>query len=71
MLRLTRTQWAGEVTLNLVALVTSPSGPTTVIGPLFAPAGTKAVILVPEEFTLNWVGVPRNSTSVDPFKDRP
>jgi hypothetical protein len=58
------------VTVNLSVLVASPSGVTTLIRPVVAPAGTVAVILVSES-TVNAAGVPANFTFVAPVKPEP
>jgi hypothetical protein len=55
------------VTVKFPALQAVPSGVSTEILPVDAPAGTVAVIFV-EEFTVNVVDVPANLTSVAPVR---
>src|SRR4051794_31393110 len=53
------------VTVKLAALVAVPPGVVTLIAPVAAPAGTVAVICVPET-TVNPAGEPANRTAVAP-----
>jgi hypothetical protein len=55
------------LTVKLLVLVTEPAGVVTLIGPVVAPAGTVAVILV-DLTTLNVAAVPLNVTPVAPVK---
>ncbi len=56
--------------MKVVALVPVPAAVVTLIGPVLAPAGTGAVILV-EEFTVKVAGVPLKVTAVVPVKFAP
>jgi hypothetical protein len=56
--------------LKLDELVTVPAGVVTAIGPVFAPVGTVATILV-SEMTLNCPLEPPNFTVVAPVKFAP
>jgi hypothetical protein len=53
----------GLITVKLLALLAVPAGLVTLIGPVAAPAGTVAVIVV-AEFTVKLALVPLNSTAV-------
>jgi hypothetical protein len=55
------------LTVKLLVLVTEPPGVVTLIGPVVAPAGTVAVILVPLT-TLNVAVTPLNVTLVAPVR---
>ncbi len=55
------------LTVKLLVLVTEPAGVVTLIGPVVAPAGTVAVILV-DLTTLNVAAVPLKVTPVAPVK---
>src|SRR5438067_1500104 len=57
----------GLVTVKELLLVAVPAGVVTLSGPVVAPAGTVAVIFVPE-FTVNVALVPLNFTDVAPVK---
>src|SRR5207247_2499415 len=57
----------GLMTVKLLALLAVPSGVVTPIGPLVAPAGTVAVIVVAEP-TVKLAFVPLNCTPVTPVK---
>jgi hypothetical protein len=57
----------GLMTVKLLALLAVPAGLVTLIGPLAAPAGTVAVIVL-AEFTLKPALVPLNSTAVAVLK---
>src|SRR5947208_4679450 len=57
----------GLMTVKLLALLAVPSGVVTPIGPLVAPAGTVAVIVVAEP-TVKLALVPLNSTALAPVK---
>src|SRR6267143_1359806 len=57
----------GLMTVKLPVLLAVPPGAVTLIGPLEAPAGTVAVIVV-AEFTVKLALVPLNSTDVAPVK---
>ena len=54
-------------TVKLVALVAVPPAVVTVTGPLLAPAGTVAVIIV-AELTVKVAALPLNATAVAPLK---
>src|SRR5712691_810963 len=54
-------------TVKLLALLAVPPGVVTLIGPVVAPAGTVAVMVV-AEFTVKLALVPLNSTTVAPVK---
>jgi hypothetical protein len=58
------------VTVNCAVLVAKPSGVTTLIRPVVAPAGTTAVIFTSES-TVNVAGVPANFTLVAPVNPDP
>ena len=58
------------VTVNCAVLVAKPSGVTTLIRPVVAPAGTTAVIFTSEP-TVNVAGVPANFTLVAPLNPDP
>ena len=58
------------VTVNCAGLVAKPSGVTTLIRPVVAPAGTTAVIFTSES-TVNVAGVPANFTLVAPLNPDP
>src|SRR6202007_2827523 len=57
----------GLMTVKLPALVAVPPGVVTLIGPLVAPDGTVAVIVV-AELTVKLALVPLNRTAVAPVK---
>src|SRR2546426_3746335 len=57
-------------TVKLPALLAVPPGVVTLIGPLVAPAGTVAVMVVAEP-TVKLALVPLNSTAVAPVKLAP
>ena len=61
---------AGAVTVKLAALVPVPPGVVTVMEPVVAPAGTVAVICVPES-TVKSAATPLNATPVAPAKPVP
>ena len=62
---------ARQATWNfLVSLSTDPPGATTVIGPVTAPGGTVAVILV-REFAVKEALTPPNWTAVAPVNPNP
>jgi hypothetical protein len=57
----------GLITVKLLALLAVPAEVMTLIGPLVAPAGTVAVIVL-AEFTVKLALVPLNRTAVAPVK---
>ena len=57
-------------TVKVAALVRVPAGVVTLIGPVVAPAGTVAVILI-AEFTVNTAEAPLKVTAVAPVKFAP
>src|SRR5665647_2600517 len=63
--------FAGAVTVKLVALVPVPPRVVTAIVPVVSPAGTVAVICVPEEATLKVAEMPWKATAVAPVKPVP
>jgi hypothetical protein len=57
----------GLMTVKLPALLAVPAGLMTLIGPLVAPVGTVAVMVV-AEFTVKLALVPLNRTALAPVK---
>ena len=64
------TAGAPAVTVNDAVLVPVPAAVVTATGPVVAPAGTVAVIWVPE-VTVNVAAVPLNFTAVAPVNPVP